>query len=210
MDTDLFANPIRPHVDAWEVILVLGAGLGIVAGLLGKWRQRRLWQHHAFRLQVEGYILGAAVAAGLYLAIAATAHGLAWQVWGTTAFALPGLVVVTATVVAWRWSFLPMLRKYEATDPGLATPGLKRRPGAVLRGAEFPLFVALGSGLLAYTAFLWHPWPHAFHMGMWFVAPLIGYAVASLVASQTVDVVRWERSLRATRGRRASKRPGRR
>ena len=201
METNLIANPTAAHVDPWEITLIAASALGAGLSLAGVWRQQHLGRDHFFRFEVERHFFNAGLASAAYLAVAAIAHGLGWAVWGTVLFGLVGLAILLITALLWRWSFLPMLRRHERSNP-VPSPS-KKRPGAArhLRRPQYPWLVGIASGGAAYTALVWHPWNHIFHMGMWLVAPLIGYAVASLVAAETVDVVRLERSLRESPAR---------
>ncbi|MBJ7595357.1 MAG: hypothetical protein JF886_10940 [Candidatus Dormibacteraeota bacterium] len=139
-------------------------------------------------------------ASGGLLAIAAVAHGEAWPVWSVPALGVVGLSLGGVTLVIWRWGYLPQLRAFETRDPKVATPSATL-PAVKRRASELPLLGAAAGGLAAYFVFSPHTWNHIFHMGLWILGGLAGFAITALVASQRADIVRLQRHM-ARRARR--------
>lgn len=194
MGLPLFSWPSATHIDAWTVVLGLAAIAAVGAGLCGRHRRRSLWRHHHYRAEVEPHYTAAAAASGALVAIAAVAHADAWAVWGVPLLGAVGLTLAVATLITWRWIYLPQLRAYEQRDSNIATPRA-RLPAVKPRVSELPLLGVVGGGLAAYALFLAHSWNHVFHMGMWILGGLGGFVIASLVAAQTADIVRLQRHM---------------
>jgi hypothetical protein len=194
----LFDNPGASHVDGWGLTLLIAAALALGLGTIWTWQLHAAWRHHPYRVLIQGHLRNAALATAAFLGVAAVAHLLGWPAWGTPVFGAIGVLLIIATIVIWRWSFLPQLRRFEALRPEFATPHAKL-PRAKAPAAEMPLLSAIGAGFTAYFIFLWHPWNHVFHLGLWLVGPLVGLAAGSLVASKLNDDARLLRDTATSR-----------
>ena len=198
----ILTDPTRPHVDIWEVVLAV-ITLGSASAAWWEHRQlHRKWRHHPYRVDVELQIVHAVTSTAVFMVIATVAHGAGWEAWGTPAFALVGITLLVAAGIIWRWSFRPLLRRFDARSPKYAAPRAKLPPANPQR-IQYPMFVALASGLAGYFIFTTHTFSHIFHMGMWLASPPVGYAIASLVAALTLDHVRLTRSISLVRSPRA-------
>lgn len=188
------------HLDAWGAALLAAAVVASLLAAIWLLQVRRWWRHHPYRLVVQGHIARGMTATAVLLAIASASHLLGWTVYALPVLGLVALALLALMVGVWRWGFLPGLRRYEARHPEVIAKRAKLRLTAV-PAYEVPLLAAIAGGAAAYVGFVWHPWNHVFHLGMWVLGGLTAYAIASVVATQRAPLPRVESPWIVPRGR---------
>lgn len=189
------------HLDAWGIVLAVTGLVASAVAITWSWQLRRWWHHHPFRRVIHGHLMRAMTAAAILLVVATLSHLLGLTIYALPALGLISLALFIAVIVVWRWLFLPSLLRYERSHPEAAVKRAHLRLSKV-PATEIPLFACPAGAFVAYFSFEWHPWNHSFHMGMWILGGLFGYAVGSLVASRTALLPRIEPPAAPSAGRR--------
>lgn len=180
-------TPTGPHLDAWGIALAALAGLAFLMGETRRWSVLHHWRHHPFRMAIERHMANALLAAAALLGISAATHLAGVPVYGVPAMGLAAVGVFAAALVGglfvWRGRFLGRLATYDRLHPDLAKPDA--RLPRIRVSVEQPYWTAAGIGVLAYAAFTWHSWNHAFHEGNLVLGAIGGFGIGSLIAMHT-------------------------
>lgn len=183
----LLGEPHRSHLDLWGIGLLGLFALIVIITVGWRWEIRSRWPHHPFRAVVQGLLVKGTGALSVLAGVAAAAHVLGWSVYGVPLFGGLVALVFTAIVVHWRFLVLPQLRRYERRHPEVAVVHARLRP-VTAPWSEIPLIAGLAGGFVGYAAFVWHPWSHAYHMGMFVLGGLASYVVACVVVTWSAGV----------------------
>ena len=192
---NLFSDPLRAHFDSWSAALAVTFVAALTFTVAQRINSRRLWNHHPYRQEIGRHVTTAALASSLLLAIAVVSHSLGWPVYGKPVLGAIALTLFILTIAIWRTVYLSSLRSFESRWPETKEPHAKM-PRANFRHSELPMFTAVIGAAIGYVGFIWHPWNHIFHEGMWLLGALVGVAGGHLYLVVMADTARLERAFR--------------
>ena len=185
-------EPTGLHLDAWGGILVASALVLAVSALAIRSIVGHGWPHHPFRVTMRFHMANALLGCVVTVALVGVSHLLGWPVYGLPvvgdlALLLSAGVSVWLTLDWWT-SLRPALKRYEDKYPAITRANAESFPRVRPSESNAPMLWALGSAVVAYGAFVWHPWPHIFHEGNFLYGAPVGFAIGSLVAMHTTAV----------------------